>query len=60
MTRPRFRPGISREESLAAARLQGDAVDAFEKHGFIWVGKIGLKFDAHGQLVAAARAWERE
>ena len=54
------RPGVTRGEVLAAARLPGDKVDAFEKDGFVWIGKIGLKFGAHGQVVEAKRAWEPE
>lgn len=54
------RPGVTRDEVVAAARLPGDTVDAFEKEGFVWIGKIGLRFDARGQLVEARKAWETE
>lgn len=54
------RPGKSREEIIEAARPPGSAADAFEKDGFVWVGSIGLKFDAQGQLVEAKRAWGPE
>ena len=54
------RRGVTQKEIQAAARLPGDTLDSFEKDGFVWIGKIGLKFDAQGQLVAARRAWEPE
>ena len=54
------RPGVTRKEILAAVRLPGDNLDSFEKDGFVWIGKIGLKFDAQGRLVAARRSWEPE
>jgi hypothetical protein len=46
----------SREGVLAAARLPGDKSEAFEKDGFVWIGKIGLKFDSKGQFLQARRA----
>lgn len=52
------RPGVTRAEILAAARLPGTEDDSFEKDGFVWVGRIGLKFDAQGRLVEAAPAWD--
>ena len=54
------RQGISREEILTAARVPGDTAKPFEKEGFVWIGRIGLKFDAQGHLVEAKRAWEPE
>lgn len=48
----------SRETVLAAARLPGDKSEAFEKDGFVWIGKIGLRFDSNGKLVEAQRAWD--
>ena len=49
------RQGVTRDEILAAA---GDTVDAFEKDGFTWIGRVGLKFDDQGRLVEAMKAWE--
>ena len=49
--------GVSRTEILAAARFPGDASVPFEKDGFVWTGKIGLKFNEWGQLVEVSRAW---
>lgn len=47
----------SREQVLAAAKIPGDDSDAFEKDGFVWVGRIGLKFDEHGRFLSATRDW---
>ncbi len=52
------RAGVSRSEILAAARLPGSEDEPYEKDGFVWVGKIGLKFHEQGQLTEATRAWE--
>lgn len=49
---------VSRETVLAAARSPGDKSEAFEKDGFVWIGKIGLRFDSDGKLVEAQRAWD--
>ena len=51
------RAGVSRAHIVAGASLPGDHDEPFEKDGFVWVGKIGLKFNEQGQLVEAARAW---
>lgn len=49
--------GATREKIIAAALMKGDKKDIFEKDGFVWVGKIGLKFNEHGQLLEVQRAW---
>ena len=41
----------------AAVRAQPDA-DPFEKEGFVWVGDIGLRFDADGKFIDASPAVE--
>jgi hypothetical protein len=51
------RAGVSRSDVVAGARLPGSQDQPFEKDGFVWVGKIGLKFNEQGQLIEAARAW---
>ena len=53
------RPGVTRAEILEAAHLPEDSFAPFEKEGFVWVGKIGLKFNEQGQLVEASRAWSQ-
>ena len=41
-----------------AARLPGDTFEPFEKDGFVWIGRIGLKFNDRGQLIEVSRAWD--
>jgi len=31
---------------------------SFEKDGYIWIGKIGLKFDKNGRFINARPAWD--
>ena len=54
------RPGVSRSEVIAAAKQSSTDKDSFEKDGFIWVGKIGLRFNDNGQLVKAEKSWDGE
>lgn len=49
--------GATREKIISAALMKGDKTDVFEKDGFVWVRKIGLKFNKDGQLVEVSRAW---
>jgi hypothetical protein len=49
---------ISKDSVLAAATVDEDSNKPFEKDGFVWVGRIGLKFDERGKFVEAARAWD--
>jgi hypothetical protein len=49
--------GATREKIISAALMKGDKTDVFEKDGFVWVRKIGLKFNQDGQLVEVSRAW---
>lgn len=49
--------GVSRAEVVAAAGGADPSAQAFEKDGFLWVGKIGLKFNEQGRLVEVSRAW---
>ncbi len=51
------RPGLSRAEILAAAPHPQLNIPPFEKEGFVWVDRIGLKFDTAGQLVQVSTAW---
>lgn len=51
------RPGSTRE-SIVAAAMQGQGeINPFEKDGYLWVGRIGLKFYNDGRLQDVARAW---
>jgi len=50
------RPGATRAEILEAAR-RDDKTEPFEKDGYVWVGRVGLKFDGSGHLVDVVPAW---
>lgn len=52
------RPDATRSEVEDAARAAAPSSDPFEANGFVWVGKIGLKFNKQGRLVEARRAWD--
>jgi hypothetical protein len=54
------RPDVSRSEVISAAKQASNDTDSFEKDGFIWVGKIGLRFNDNGQLVEAQKSWDGE
>lgn len=41
----------SREEIIAAAQAAWPAVEPFEKNGYLWVGRLGLRFNEAGRLV---------
>jgi hypothetical protein len=49
--------GASREKIILTALIKEDKTEIFEKDGFVWVGKIGLKFNGNGQLIEVLRAW---
>ena len=42
---PQDRTGI-----VEAARRSGDGGDTFEKDGYLWVGRLGLRFGSDGRL----------
>ncbi|GAA5081803.1 hypothetical protein [Lysobacter panacisoli] len=46
------RPGATRDEVITAAGRGGDET-VFDKDGFTWVGRLGLRFDADGRLLEA-------
>ena len=50
------RPGATRAEILEAARRDSKR-EPFEKDGYVWVGRLGLKFDGSGHLVEVVPAW---
>jgi len=50
------RPGATRAEILRAAQKDGNP-EVFEKDGYVWVGRVGLKFDGAGHLVEVVPAW---
>ena len=51
------RPGATRTEILEVARRKAQHRDSFEKEGFVWVGRLGLKFEGNGRLVEVVPAW---
>jgi hypothetical protein len=51
------RPGVSRTDVISAARHPDLKIPPFDKDGFVWVDRIGLRFSGSGQLIEASRAW---
>ena len=47
------KPGASREQVVAAARVPNDRTEPYEKEGYVWVGQLGLKFNQQGQFEKA-------
>ncbi|MBB4843053.1 hypothetical protein HNP55_001572 [Paucibacter oligotrophus] len=45
--------GASRAELVAAAQKAWPSSEPFEKEGYLWVGRLGLRFNDAGQLVEA-------
>lgn len=50
---PAATPGSVLDAARAAA---GEGV-SFEKEGFVWIGKLGYRFDAAGRLVEVQTSW---
>ena len=48
------RTASSRHDIISAAILWPDE-QPYEKDGFTWVGRLGLRFDAEGRLVEVSR-----
>ncbi len=46
-------PNPSRAEVIAAAQAAWPAIEPFEKDGYLWVGRLGLRFNEAGGLVEA-------
>lgn len=42
------RPAATKEQVIAAARVSTAQHEPYEKHGFVWVGSLGLKFNSQG------------
>lgn len=49
--------GASRAEVVAAAQKAWPSSEPFEKEGYLWVGRLGLRFNEAGQLVEAVPAF---
>lgn len=43
----------SREQVVQAAQAAWPSVEPFERDGVLWVGRLGLRFDAAGRLIEA-------
>ena len=41
----------SRRQVIKAAQQASPSVAPFEKEGYVWMGELGLRFDASGHLV---------
>jgi hypothetical protein len=52
-----IRRDATREQVIAAATTAAKFSDSFEKDGYVWVGKIGLKFNDAGRLESVAKSW---
>ena len=44
-------PGVTRSQIVDAAKKALPDVEPFEKDGYLWVGRLGLRFDPRGRLV---------
>ena len=50
-------PTASREEVMEAAQIPSNSTEAFEKDGYVWIGRLGLRFSEDGKLLEAVPAW---
>ncbi len=46
------------EDVIAAARASAPESEPFEKEGFLWIDRIGLRVDDAGRLVEVRPAWD--
>ena len=51
------RADATQDSIVRAATLSGTHTEPFEKDGFLWIGRIGLKFQDDGTLQDVVRAW---
>ena len=47
------KPNASRAQVVEAAQKAWPSSEAFEKEGYLWVGRLGLRFNESGRLVEA-------
>jgi hypothetical protein len=47
----------SREDIINSMESRFGLSDGFEKDGFFWIGKLGLRFNDSGKLVEVQPAW---
>ena len=48
----------NKAQVIDAAKAAAPDKQPFEKDGFIWIGKLGLRFGKDGRLTKAVPAWE--
>ena len=48
---------VSREKIVAAAQITWGAAEPFEKEGYLWVGRLGLRFNKDNQLVEVVKGF---
>lgn len=46
-------PGATRTQVIEAAQKAWSSGEPFEKEGYLWVGRLGLRFDRQGHLIEA-------
>ncbi len=52
------RRDVTRETIVSAARLESKDLEPFEKDGYVWVNRIGLKFDRENRLIEVIPGWD--
>lgn len=57
ITNEALRPGATSETVVAAAATAGGNLQTFSNDGYIWVGQVGMRFDAEGKLQSVTE-WE--
>ena len=48
---------VSREKIVAAAQNARSTTEPFEKEGYLWVGRLGLRFNENSQLVEVVKGF---
>lgn len=48
----------SREDIVKAAKGDDPEMFVFEKEGYLWIGRIGIRFSAEGRVEDIRRNWE--
>ena len=46
-------PTVTRAQIIEASEKAWSAGEPFEKDGYLWVGRLGLRFDKKGNLIEA-------
>lgn len=50
-------PNVTRTKIIEAAQKAWSAGEPFEKDGYLWVGRLGLRFDKNGHLVEVIQGY---